>query len=48
MLLNNLRRASGEKKNYSTFTEDLWKGWELNPDCLTPYAGLYAQGQPLF
>lgn len=37
-----------KKKTYSTFTEDLWKGWELNPDCLTPYAGQYAQGQPLF
>lgn len=53
MLLNVLRRASEkkEKKKKSiirTFAKDLWKGWELNPDCLIAYAGPYAQDQPLF
>lgn len=31
-----------------TFTDDLWKGWELNPDCQIAYAGPYAQDQPPF
>lgn len=31
-----------------TLADDLWKGWELNPDCPAAYTGPCAQEQPPF